>query len=78
MRDDEREICGPFETTVICDSFISQSDSEMYGGGSTTGAVELEDAAADLDGGASRISTISNRASVATTRDQADHHVRRL
>ena len=74
MRDEEREIGGLFETVAICDPFTSEGQTvpEAYGGGSTAEVVELEDAAAELDGGAIRTSTISNRASVATTADQAE------
>jgi hypothetical protein len=75
VRDEEREICGLFETIAICDVFTSEGQSvpEAYGGGATAEVVELDDAAAaELDGGATRISTISNRASVVTTADQAD------
>jgi hypothetical protein len=62
-------LCGP---KFVCDR--SRLISE--GGGSTTGGAELEDAAAadlgaDLGAGATRTSTISNRASPATTTDQA-------
>ena len=74
MRDGEREIGGLFETIGVCDPFTSEGQPvpEAYGGGSTAEVVELEDAAAELDGSPTRISTISNRASVVTTADQAD------
>jgi hypothetical protein len=66
-------LCG---SKFVCDSFASGSRPTSEGGGSTTGGAELEDAApadlgADLGGGATRTSTISNRASPATTADQA-------
>jgi hypothetical protein len=65
-------LCG---SKFICDPFVSGSRLISEGGGSTGGA-EQEDLAAadlgaDLGGGAMRTSTISNRASPATTIDQA-------
>jgi len=75
MRDEEREICGLFETIVICDPFTSEGQSvpEEYGGGATAEVVELDDAAAaELDGGATLISTTSNSTNVVTAADQAD------
>jgi len=74
VRDEEREICGLFETTVICHALTSEGQvPEEYGGGATAEVVELDDAAAaELDGGATRIYTTSYSANAATTADQAD------
>jgi hypothetical protein len=67
--DGELGLCG---SKFVCDPFASGSRLISEGGGSTTGGTELEDAAAaDLVGGVTRTSTISNRASPATTTDQA-------
>src|SRR6266851_1233029 len=69
-------ICGPRGSKFVCDPFASGSWLISEGGGSMTGGAELEDAApADLEAGlglgVTRTSTISNRASPATTTDQA-------
>jgi len=68
-------LCG---SKFICDPFASGSQLISEGGGSTTRGAELEDAApadleADLGEGVpvTRTSTFSNRASPATTTDQA-------
>src|SRR6266851_4025003 len=65
-------LCGLCGSKFVCDPLASGSRLISEGGGSTTGGAELEDAAAaDLGGGVTRTSTISNRASPATTTDQA-------
>src|SRR5216683_5213607 len=65
-------LCG---SKFACDPFALGSRIISGGGGSTIGGAELEDAAAanmeDLGEGATRTSTISNRASVGTTTDHA-------
>jgi hypothetical protein len=70
-------LCG---SKFGCDPFASGSWIISEGGGSTTGGGELEDAAAanvkaDLGEGATRTSTISNRASVGATTDHADRPI---
>jgi hypothetical protein len=70
--DGELGLCGLCGSKFVCDPFASGSRLISEGGGSTTGGAELGDAAAaDLVGGVTRTSTISNRASPATTTDQA-------
>jgi hypothetical protein len=69
-------IGGLCASKFVCDPFASGSRIISERGGSMTGGAELEDAAAanmeaDLGEGATRISTTSYRASLATTTDHA-------
>jgi hypothetical protein len=74
--DNELDIRGMCGSKFVWDAFASGLQLISEGGDSTTGGTELEDAAAadlgtDLGGGATRTSTISNRASPATMTDRA-------